>query len=48
MDLMGEDYVPPIDAPGANGGLGYIAGYYSSEHEYPNGQGEHASPFSNV
>lgn len=37
----------PIDAPGANGGLGYIAGYYSSEHEYPNGDGEHESPFSN-
>lgn len=37
----------PIDAPGANQSVGYIAGYYSSEHEYPNGDGEHESPFSN-
>ncbi len=37
----------PIDAPGANGALGYIAGYFSSEHEYPNGNGEHESPYSN-
>ncbi|HEV2757177.1 MAG TPA: hypothetical protein VG318_15535 [Actinomycetota bacterium] len=35
----------PIDA--GNEGLGYTAGYYSSEHEYPNGDGEHESPFSN-
>lgn len=35
----------PIDTPGSS--LGYIAGYYSSEHEYPNGTGEHESPFSN-
>lgn len=35
----------PIDTPGPS--LGYIAGYYSSEHEYPNGEGEHESPFSN-
>lgn len=35
----------PIDTPGSS--LGYIAGYYSSEHEYPNGDGEHESPFSN-
>jgi hypothetical protein len=34
----------PIDA---GTGLGYTAGYYSSEHEYPNGDGEHESPFSN-
>jgi len=37
----------PIDAPGANQSTGYVAGYYSSEHEYPNGDGEHESPFSN-
>ena len=35
----------PIDTPGSS--LGYIAGYYSSEHEFPNGDGEHESPFSN-
>ena len=35
----------PIDTPGSS--LGYVAGYYSSEHEYPNGDGEHESPFSN-
>jgi len=35
----------PIDTPGSS--LGYVAGYYSSEHEYPNGAGEHESPFSN-
>jgi hypothetical protein len=35
----------PIDTPGSS--LGYVAGYYSSEHEYPNGPGEHESPFSN-
>lgn len=35
----------PIDTPGSS--LGYIAGYYSSEHEYPNGDGENESPFSN-
>lgn len=35
----------PIDTPGSS--LGYIAGYYSSEHEYPNGNGEHESPYSN-
>lgn len=34
----------PIDA---GNGVGYTAGYYSSEHEYPNGDGEHQSPFSN-
>lgn len=37
----------PIDAPGANQSTGYVAGYYSSEHEYPNGDGENESPFSN-
>ncbi|MPZ70048.1 MAG: hypothetical protein GEU71_11035 [Actinobacteria bacterium] len=37
----------PIDAPVVNGALGYVAGYFSSEHEYPNGTGEHESPFSN-
>ncbi len=37
----------PIDAPVVNGALGYVAGYFSSEHEYPNGDGEHQSPFSN-
>ena len=36
----------PIDSP-VNPSLGYIAGYYSSEHEYPNGDGEHQSPYSN-
>jgi hypothetical protein len=36
----------PIDAGTDNPG-GYIAGYFSSEHEYPNGDGEHESPFSN-
>ena len=36
----------PIDL-GANTGLGYVAGYFSSEHEYPNGTGEHESPYSN-
>ncbi len=36
----------PIDL-GANTSLGYVAGYFSSEHEYPNGTGEHESPFSN-
>ena len=35
----------PIDTPGASGS--FTAGYYSSEHEYPNGDGEHESPFSN-
>ena len=35
----------PIDAGGTS--LGYTAGYYSSEHEYPNGDGEHESSFSN-
>ena len=35
----------PIDTPGSS--LGYIAGYYSSEHEFPNGDGENESPFSN-
>ena len=35
----------PIDTPGSSGS--FIAGYYSSEHEYPNGNGEHESPFSN-
>ena len=34
----------PIDAGTS---LGYVAGYFSSEHEYPNGTGEHESPFSN-
>lgn len=34
----------PIDAGTS---LGFIAGYFSSEHEYPNGTGEHESPFSN-
>jgi immune inhibitor A len=37
----------PIDAPVVNGALSYVAGYFSSEHEYPNGSGEHESPFSN-
>lgn len=36
----------PIDL-GANTSLGFVAGYFSSEHEYPNGTGEHESPFSN-
>ncbi|MEO8323615.1 MAG: hypothetical protein ABI571_05700, partial [Actinomycetota bacterium] len=36
----------PIDL-GANTSLGYVAGYFSSEHEYPNGTGEHESPYSN-
>ncbi len=36
----------PIDTP-ANPSISYIAGYYSSEHEYPNGDGEHQSPYSN-
>lgn len=35
----------PIDSPGTSGG--YVAGYYSSEHEYPNGDGANESPFSN-
>ena len=35
----------PIDTPGTS--LGYIAGYYSSEHEYPNGTNANQSPFSN-
>ena len=35
----------PIDTVGSS--LGYTAGYYSSEHEYPNGDGEHESPYSN-
>jgi hypothetical protein len=35
----------PIDTPGSS--LGYIAGYYSAEHEFPNGEGEHESPYSN-
>lgn len=35
----------PIDTPGTSGS--FIAGYYSSENEYPNGNGEHQSPFSN-
>ena len=35
----------PIDAGGTS--LSFIAGYFSSEHEYPNGNGEHESPFSN-
>jgi hypothetical protein len=34
-----------MDTPGQSGG--YTAGYYSSEHEYPNGSGEHESQFSN-
>ncbi len=34
----------PIDA-GTGGG--FVAGYFSSEHEYPNGEGEHESPYSN-
>ena len=34
----------PIDA---GSGGSYVAGYFSSEHEYPNGNGEHESPFSN-
>ena len=34
----------PIDA---GSGTSYTAGYFSSEHEYPNGTGEHESPFSN-
>lgn len=34
----------PIDA---GSGASYIAGYFSSEHEYPNGDGEHESPYSN-
>lgn len=38
----------PIDAGAAGGGgVGFTAGYYSSEHEYPNGDGEHESQFSN-
>jgi hypothetical protein len=36
----------PIDA-GTDSPGGYIAGYFSSEHEYPNGEGEHESPYSN-
>ena len=35
----------PIDTPGAS--TGYIAGYYSSEHEYPNGTEVNQSRFSN-
>lgn len=35
----------PIDTVGTS--LGYTAGYYSSEHEYPNGDGDHESPYSN-
>ena len=35
----------PIDSP--NEGLSYTAGYYSSEHEYPNGNKPNQSPFSN-
>ena len=34
----------PIDV---GSGASYTAGYFSSEHEYPNGDGEHESPFSN-
>jgi hypothetical protein len=41
----------PIDTPVAgippSPGLSYVAGYYSSEHEYPNGDGEGQSPTSN-
>lgn len=41
----------PIDTPVAgippSPGLSYVAGYYSSEHEYPNGDGEGESPTSN-
>ena len=41
----------PIDTPVAGAppspSTSYVAGYYSSEHEYPNGDGEHESPFSN-
>ena len=34
----------PIDA---GSGASFVAGYFSSEHEFPNGDGEHESPFSN-
>jgi hypothetical protein len=41
----------PIDTPVAGipptPGLSFVAGYYSSEHEYPNGDGEGESPTSN-
>jgi hypothetical protein len=36
----------PIDT-GASSVGSVTAGYFSSEHEYPNGDGEHESPFSN-
>ncbi len=40
-----------IDTPGVGVPPAFstsvVAGYYSSEHEYPNGEGEHESPHSN-
>ncbi|MEA2498346.1 MAG: hypothetical protein QOH26_751, partial [Actinomycetota bacterium] len=41
----------PIDTPAVGvppaPSTSVVAGYFSSEHEYPNGDGEHESPYSN-